>query len=270
MNEIYTGGSSYNFCILTQSGKYFMKLCKNDKIFSKLKCLYLFHNVLHKVKNETFGQYKILIMPFISGQKIHYRHCSNRFIENLCSAYQKVQTCQINADFIAPMRNMQQLRSELETLFQAQKSILSQCIYKNIWKLMETEVLSLAESKAIIHGDFTANNILVTADEQPYILDWEQLRYGYAAEDFACLALELTGFRGLYGCLSRFERIMREINKHLNISPQEWFYGVQVFYLSLLQRRLANRKKQSWRKQLCLWLIMRGYFRVCRLLQTRF
>jgi len=161
--------------------------------------------------------------------------------------------------FIAPMQDIQRLRSEVGQKFQNQKDMLGRFMYRKIWKPLQAGFCYLPAVNTVIHGDFTANNIMVSAKGELHILDWENLRHGYMAEDFAYITLELAGFRGLYGSRSRLKTLCTGFSEKMHISRQEWLYGMQMFYLNLLARRFNNKAKQSWRKRLCLYICLLSY-----------
>ena len=128
--------------------------------------------------------------------------------------------------------------------------------------MIKKNLISLSSPCQTIHGDLTANNILVDSKLNPHLIDWDAVRYGYPSEDLASLILQLSGFRMPFGRISRFKKLFSRMNKYAQLSTEEWLYGVQAFYLNLLQRRLSNTHKQSFHKRLSLLLIASGYFRV--------
>ena len=164
-------------------------------------------------------------MPYVDGHKVGYGDCHPDFIAFLCRQYQAVQNCQIKEQYVGLGAYMQQLRFELEKLFQAQKEGIFKHLYKNLWQTIEPSLITLPPTKNLIHGDFTANNLLAVSGNKAVILDWEELRYGYAAEDWCGLCLELSGFRGLFGSAKRLRRLCNLVNARMRFSPQEWIYG---------------------------------------------
>jgi len=267
IREIHAGGNSYNFCVQTKHKKYFLKLFSDEQRFAKIYALCKLHNILYPSEFEDFAQYKLLIMPYLEGHKLYYEDCRQDFIEKLCRQYENVRNCQLDRQYIAAKRDMTQLCTELENLFQTRKGKIVRFLYKNIWKIIAPSLITLPETENVIHGDFTANNIMVTSDNAPVVLDWEELRYGYAAEDWCGLCLELAGFRGLYGSCRHLRRLCGIIQSQIRISETEWLYGTQMFYVRMLIRRLNNSKKQSWRKQLCLLICIFSYFRAQKVIK---
>lgn len=267
VREIYTGGSTYNFCIETINKKYFLKLISNQKDIDKIKKICELSNPLDQTKIKDFLNYKTLVMPYIEGQKIRYKDCTPLLLNKLFSAYRAALSDQKIKEIANPEINISLLCDELKELVAASKKNIFRFLYQKFLKNIEKQLVSFPESQTLIHGDFTANNVLIAKDGQPYILDWAKLQYGNVAEDAASLTLELSGFRKLFGNLKRFKKLFLRTNTILNLTTKEWLYGVQIFYLGLLKRRLNQSQKQSLRKQFCAWLIMLGYFRIYHFLE---
>lgn len=265
--EICVGGASYNFDIETAGGRYFLKLLEEKgKNFEKIKYLCNHFNLLYPTDIEQFMNYKIIVMSYIKGKKMR-RNCSAELIHNLCLEYQKMQACQLKPEFIFPPKDIMQLKSEISAMLEKQTSFIYRFIAQIVWPQMTQSLTVPAVRNSLIHGDFTANNVLVADNDRPYILDWEQLRYGNGAEDWAGLILELSGFRGLCGSAKTFKRLFNEIARHLSYSAEEWQHGVHMFYFSWLRRKLENIRKQSLRKQICALICLLGYFRVIKILR---
>lgn len=262
MYEIYTGGSSYNFCVITTKGKYFLKLLEDKGAFCKIKEFCRLYGVLYESKSEDFREYKFLLTKFIDGHKIRYRDCTETVIECLWHNYQKILNCKPDSAFIYPMIDINVLFTEAETALKESKKDIFSILYAKIMALLKRELVYLPETHNLIHGDLMANNILLAADGSLHIIDGEMLRYGHISEDMASLLLELSGFLGIWGNMSRFKRLFSSINKYALLSSKEWLYGIQIVYLTLIKRRLNNPDKQSFRKRLCLFLIMLQYFRI--------
>ncbi|MBQ9271819.1 MAG: aminoglycoside phosphotransferase family protein [Alphaproteobacteria bacterium] len=267
--EIFTGGNSYNFKINTTNDTYFLKIFQSQNTFNKIKTLYLLYDMLYHTQTENFAGYKFLVMPYYDGHKLRYTDCTTfQFWKNFFASYNTLPSCQLPANFIEPMQNMLQLCAELEKIFSQSSGILNRFIYRHIWQRIKQDLIYLPTNNDLIHGDLTTNNILISADNKLHILDWEQLRYGYIVEDLCGLALELAGFRGLFGHTSRLKNIIKQMTQHIALPKSQWIYGMQIFYINLLKRRLANDEKQSLRKQFCLLLIVYGYFRALKTLEN--
>ena len=201
-------------------------------------------------------------MSYFDGRKVYYDDFTPDFTDKLCRQYQELLKRQLDTKYIGPQQNIMQICSKIENLLQKRNGLIIRILYKNLWNKILSDIVTLPKTKNIIHGDFTANNLMITKDNAPIILDWEGIRYGYATEDWCGLCLELSGFRGFFGSSRRLKELCNMINSQFHFSSKEWKYGFQMFYINLLLRRLSNNKKQSWRKQLCLYICLLGYFRV--------
>ena len=70
MYEIYTGGASYNFCVITSKGSYLLKLLQNKEAFLRIKALNQVSGTLHKTEVEDFQNYKMLLITYFDGHKL--------------------------------------------------------------------------------------------------------------------------------------------------------------------------------------------------------
>lgn len=164
---------------------------------------------------------------------------------------------------------MPKMIEKISECLQKDTSLAGRLLGKYFWQKIKPELVCLESSAKFIHGDLTANNILLDKNGVPHLLDFEQIRYGYEIEDICYLFLQLSGFRGLWGRIGHFARLRKMIEPLLQneISAEYWLYGVQLFYLNHLYRRLVNPKKHgSFRKEMCLLWSLRQYFRLSRYL----
>ena len=262
MYEICIGATSYNFCVITSKGKYLLKLLQNRDTYLKIKSLNQSNGTLYKTEIEDFQKYKLLLMPYFDGHKLRYKDFSESLVLRFWQAYQPIGHLNLDKHLIEPRwDNMVQYNRIEQLLKTTRQDIFTRCYYKII-KTMKKDLVSLSFPCQIIHGDLTANNVLVAPKSIPYILDWGSVRYGYPSEDLSSLILQLSGFRTPFGRISRLKKLFSNIDKYAQLSSEEWLYGIQSFYLNLLQRRLSNSAKQSFHKRLSLLLIALGYFRV--------
>ena len=267
--EIYTGGSSYNFCVITAKGKYLLKLLQEKNIFLKLKALNQINGTLHETKIEDFGQYKLLLTTYFDGHKLSYKDFSEAFIRRLWKIYQTVNRFKLDQRLIGTQRdNRLQYENIIQLLETTNQDIFTYC-YRKLLKIMKGDLVRLSLPLQTIHGDFTTNNILVDSELKPCVIDWGSVRYGYSSEDLSSLILQLSGFRSPVGRMARLKKLFSSINKYAQLSSEEWFYGMQAFYLNLLDRRLGNARKQSFHKRLSLLLILLGYLRVRSFIMKR-
>lgn len=273
VKEICVGGSSYNFCIKTTKGEFFLKLisAKRVEIYRLLKKILSQFEFLYPLRQEKFADFYLLAMPYVIGRKLKYKDCSPELFAKLQAEYVKFQACDVAKEYIRPQQNMPQMIEKISECLQKDTSLAGRLLSKYFWQKIKPELVFLESSAKFIHGDLTANNILLDKDGSPYLLDFEQIRYGYEIEDICYLFLQLCGFRGLWGRIGRFARLRKMIEPLLQngISAEYWLYGVQLFYLNHLYRRLINPKKHSsFRKEMCLLWSLRQYFRLSRYLHT--
>lgn len=267
IKEICVGGSSYNFCIKTAQGDFFLKLISvNSKnIYYKLKIILQQFDFLHKLPCEKFAEYYLLAMPYVAGHKLKYKNCTPELFAKLQAEYAKFQNCKLPAEFIRPQQNMPKMIAKISECLQNDSSLAGRLLNKYFWQKIKPELICLESSTKFIHGDLTANNILLDKSGTPYLLDYEQIRYGYGIEDVCYLFLQLSGFRGLWGRIWRFAKLQKMLQPLLQneLSQEYWLYGIQLFYLNHLYRRLINSKKHSsLRKEMCLLWSLRQYFRL--------
>lgn len=273
IKEICLGGSSYNFCVKTTKGEFFLKLisAKQVEIYRLLKKILSQFEFLYPLPEEKFADFYLLAMPYVVGRKLKYKDCSPELFAKLQAEYAKFRNCSLSAEFIKPQQDMPKIIAKISACLQHDNSVAGRLLNKYFWRKIKPELVCLDGNTKFIHGDLTANNILVDKDGIPYLLDFEQVRYGYEIEDVCYLFLQLSGFRGLWGRIGRFARLRKMIEPLMQneISVEYWLYGVQLFYLNHLYRRLVNPKKHSsFRKEMCLLWSLRQYFRLSRYLHT--
>lgn len=272
IREICLGGSSYNFYVKTAQGQFFLKLISAERerdVFLHLKKLLQRMNFLYPLPQENFENYRMLAMPYIFGHKLRYADCTPELFARLRESYLTMQAAGASLETIKPQQNMPQMIAKISSFLSKDTSLSGRLLDKYFWQKIKPELVCLEKSPNCIHGDLTSNNIMVDKDNYPHLFDFEQIRYGYEIEDICYLFLQLSGFRGLCGRLSRFKKL-QQMSAPLFAEPirqEYWLYGVQLFYLNHLYRRLINPKKHSsFRKEMCLLWSLRQYFRLSRYL----
>ena len=277
LQEIYQGGSSYNFKVMTyvngQNSTYFLKLLKDYNEYTALKKIISLvnPNSLINIPTEKFQQYYLLALKFIDGHKLRYQDCNKTVIKNLLADYQKITHTKFPENLVKP---------QVETVYEADN--ITQYLNHNkhwtwhlincyFWKNFIRQIQLPDWPRQVIHGDLTANNILIDKNTYPHLLDFGRLRYGYICEDIAELVCQLSGFRGLFGNLKRFKKLYGSINKLFpEINKQMWLYGVQFFYLMIISRHIRNKGKcLNIRKNICLLIKLMNYTRLYRFLQKQ-
>lgn len=266
LREICKGGSSYNFLVRTAAVDYLLKLVplQEEEAYNRLISILIKFNFVYVIKENVFSAYRMLALPYIHGRGLRYADCTPEFISGLSAEHKRLQEINLEPELIAPQQTASGLAEKTEMLFKKCRSLMSGLIYKYFWRRFKPQLREQKKTDEIIHGDFTSNNIFVDEQKNAHILDVASLRYGYAGEDFAYLFLQLSGFRGLCGRVKRFQNLQRERDAfgQKKITPEQWLYGVQMFYLNNLYRHLRNVKKQTPRKEFCLFVSLMGYFRL--------
>lgn len=268
LQEVNVGGASYNFIVTTSQGRYFLKLLDlNGGNAEKIKYICEYMGLLYPLKTDVFMHYKMIAMCYIDGKKVDYNDFSAEFTERLVKEYRKLQACPLQPKQIGQMSDIRKIRDYVAQRLQGKTSFFWQRIYKIFAEKIAAELCCLSPVPSIIHGDFKRDNILLAADGATTIIDWEQMRYGYATEDWAGLILELSGFRSLCGSGHKLRKLYTAIQRQFMFSSEQWQYGIQLFYLNILKRRVAA-DKLSVRKQLCMWICLLSYGRVLKILRN--
>ena len=271
MREIYCGGSSYNFYIRTTEKEYMLKLIDDEKRYTHLKNILQRLNVLQNLPEQSFHGLFILVLPYYAGHKITYKDMNTTTaITDFFATYQQMQNALTDFAEVLPALNMAELVSEIDTFLMANNDFFCRIINKLFWQKFKSRLVTPHTQKNVLHGDLTANNILVH-NGAFFLLDFELVRYGAETEDMAGLLLQLSGFRALYGNLRAFAKLYHQLNELKSYTPSDWLYGVQMFYINTLLRRLRNadKKRRNWRKSLCLLIILSGYWRVDNFLNSQ-
>lgn len=264
LNEIYVGGSSFNFCVQTAGETYLLKVIRNVERYNRLKLILQALGVLTELSITDFaGTEKLLAMPYIKGQRIALKNITAKSFMQLQEQYKCMQSLDTNAIKVLPQFDVTDTVQELDHWLTNEKGLMYRLINKYFWQKIKKELVILPALQILIHGDMTVNNILVDADGKPHLLDFDQIRFGCPTEDFMGLFLQIAGFRSLYGSFKRLKKMVKVANIDSTYTPSEILYGVQNFYLQLLLRRARTRlaKKENTRKTLCLLFCLLGYFR---------
>ncbi len=191
--------------VLTQVGTaYFLKLRKNfDEIIVRVPLFLKKQDVpaiIAPVETKSkqhyadFGEYKIILYPFIEGKDGFERDLSDRHRRSLGAALKRIHTAQLPAALqrqIPQETYSPQWREILKT-FQRQVENkmfeeLTAAKLANFMKLRHEEISQLikrAEQLAselpskplefvLCHTDFHGGNILIHNDDELYIVDWD-------------------------------------------------------------------------------------------------
>ena len=270
LREIYTGGSSYNFKLTTKSGDYLLKLTDKAEKYHKLKAVC---SALYDIQcpiEQKFDQYYLLIMPYIEGKSLRYGVVNADLMHRLADAFRRLAQSDLPAQYILPQQSLAQLYQQVENIIARSDNRMERFVLEFLMNKMQKDRSDFKPVKQIIHGDFSANNIMVDQTGMPHILDFEAVRYGSSVEDVAFLMLQLSGFRGMLGSLRKFMFLKKLVEAEHAYTREEWIYGVQFVYLNRICRRYGGQKKhtkqRNIRKNICFLLSILEYVRLRRVL----
>ena len=267
--EIYEGGSSYNFCVHTKKNKYLLKLIsvRNIDNYNRIKQIHQQLGIDYPLGNYIFENCLLLATKYIEGKKFRFANFNNNTFNQIMEQHDKLSKCSIDDNLIRAQQMSSELVQDIGDKLKQEKGIVAKIIYQKFFVSFQKEIIEMPVSNEIIHGDFTANNILMDSSRYPNLIDFDRVRYGYQIEDIVYLVMQLSGFRGLYGNLRRFNKLYNIVNDKYNFSKQEWLYGIQMFYLNSLHRWVYNstKKKRNIRKGFCFIISLFGYFRLAKL-----
>ena len=272
MHEIVTGGSSYNFYIVTKHEKYLLKLMKSADNFARLKRILQKLNYYVPLSIECFENYMLLATPYINGRNIRYSDINASTLNDIKKQLNQLQNLQNDGIDLMPA-TIENFVTVINNYFMSENCGWLYKIIKNtFWKRIKKLIVVLPAGKTIIHGDLTINNILIDKQNKAHVIDFDKLQYGYEVQDYMYLFLQLSGFRGLYGSRKHLNKLFSLLDLRNKYSLDECLYGVQYFYLYMLLRRICGliNKKQNIRKTICLLICLWGYFRVHKIMQNYF
>lgn len=274
---ITRGGSSLNFFCETESGKFIVKSIpkeKKERVIRLCEILNALEDVpaiytayLKKFNNKEFFEYEdmlLIIISYIDGKRIASYELNTSVIDKIFSSYQHIQHINIKG---APEKNLQNMylenKSLLNELLKSNKGYIRKKILNSMYQLNEelNIEISLNQKVKLIHGDASLNNCLIDKDGKMALLDFELVRYGYEIEDWTeFLISSLSQHCILFLPEKRFETLINHTNKLFNFTKTEWLYGVVLYFLNLLNKRLKARKLfKSTRKSLLFILNKQKY-----------
>lgn len=256
---INRGGMSLNFICKTNSKKYIIKainkekkeriikLCNILEALKKEPLIYTAH--LETFNNQTFFEYEdklIIIISYVKGKKISYLELSPLVIDSIYNSYKYIAKLDIE---VLPQKVLMNIYSEnkqiLGELLKQNKNFIKTKILNAIYKLNESlkTDISLEKPLKIIHGDASLNNCLVDDENNVALLDFELMRYGYEIEDWAeFLISSLSQHSILFIPKNRLSQLIGYTNTLFNFTKQEWIYGINLYFLNLLNKRIKSKK----------------------------
>ena len=277
LKNINRGGSSLNFLCKTEHKSYIVKAIKKEKqdrairLCQILKALkkepHLYTAHLEIFNNQDFFEYEnwlIIILSYIDGKRVLLSNLDTKLIDKIYVSYQHISKLDIP---VSPQKNLEQISSEnkqiLQELMKKEKSFIRNKVLKLINMLneaIETNVV-LNQDATIIHGDASLNNCLIDHQQNIALLDFELMRYGYKVEDWAEFFISsLSQHAILFIPQKRLKNLILHTNTLFNFSKQEWIYGINLYFLNLIQKRIRSKKLfKSTRKALLFTLNLKKY-----------
>ena len=142
VKEICVGGSSYNFCIKTTKGEFFLKLisAKRVEIYRLLKKILSQFEFLYPLRLEKFADFYLLAMPYVIGRKLKYKDCSPELFAKLQAEYGKFQACDVAKEYIRPQQNMPKMIEKISECLQKDTSLAGRLLGKYFWQKMTLSV----------------------------------------------------------------------------------------------------------------------------------
>lgn len=227
-----------------------------------------------------------LIMEYCAGQSVPSYQMGTNHFQQILAAYQQFQKTewQNQADFL-PQYDMNERveahiafvneklnqiralpflqRHLLRFLYQKQKAFLE--------SLKQTPLTLPPEKLTVIHGDFHNNNLLFRQGRLLAFLDFEEVGYGYIAEDLMrfilCLVQRLPIFINPYTIIRKW---LICANNQFHLSKEEWIVGLNSYYLQRVDKvfrpdKIVTRQIVMLTK---LALLISRYRHVTRLIHT--
>lgn len=202
----------------------------------------------------NFSGCTVVVMEWCPGARVMPDDLSDRQFAELVATYR---------DFSRSIQKVSQVLPERENLVVREKALALLTAPSCGWlrQFVERELTAdaLTYDRArmkVIHGDFHHGNFHFDGDRITGIMDLEDFRYGYPADDWiryvVCAAehLHWFDFVGRRRLLERFAELLPEA------PADEWREAVGGLLVRKIWRRFARRKGRAW------WLSLNFRFRL--------
>lgn len=290
-DAIGNGGSSDNFlcqtkelsCIVKLLPKYSEERAKRlCRILNTLKQNPDFHTAKLIGANEqnrfVFEERTGLLLTYAAGQKIRDAKLSPDILNFIMSNYRQFQKIKFDDDlilpFVSPEEQHAKIAGHIIKLTENHQNFIKRKILNQmkIHNDLISENLKNIPREGIartIHGDFSLNNILLDNDKA-FLLDFEALRYGYAAEDMMFLVLStILPHSVVLLPKKQLTTLLLHLKNKEGFTKQELLYGAGRYFQTLLSRRIFYSKfLQSLRKD-CLFIYhLRKYPKLIKIINN--
>ena len=280
VKKIKGGGSSENYICFCSQNKYFIKIFQKDgrqRAERLQEILALTSNQSQALKQTIFEMEENigLVQNYISGKELKAFQLNPKNIDLISANYK---------EFLKNSKNLQALAGnefKPEQCFQENINTINSLKIKypqNKFFLQKIEqeqarifakIPAIKTQKQIIHGDLSVHNMLYNQKEDKMILiDFEDVRWGYPAEDIAKLVLSaLFKYCVIFLPRRALKHIILAFNHNFCFTKEEWLYGVVNYFLISIKQRLRQEKfLTSWRKNLVYTHRLKMFSEICALL----
>ncbi|MBE6450870.1 MAG: hypothetical protein E7016_02770 [Alphaproteobacteria bacterium] len=259
LKHINRGGTSCNFVLTSTDTKYLLKAINKQqfsrviKLCNILQALEKEHNIysphLIKFQNKPYFEYDqwlILIIEFIDGKKLSAKQIDNQLIDKIFSSYQNIKNLNFDTSEKRCIKNIYaENKDMLDKFLFENKNFIKRKILQSVYTLNEKLNNKTMPEKAlqIIHGDASLNNCLKDANNQIALLDFELIRLGYPVEDWAeFLISSLFQHQIYFFSTKKLKNLILHCNKLFLFEKSDWQYGIDLYFLNLINKRLKSKK----------------------------
>ena len=267
---LHRGGTSNNYRIETKQGSFVLKVFPlSDYTTKRAEHLLLIDRFLlniglketpHFITDQfyIYENHIFLISYFIKGEHLSLSKLS---YQALLSFEKNEQLLAVqnpfNASFLKPLIKPDDLLKEISKSIEKlklQKYSFFRFIEPKIsfyLKEIYSQTPVLSQEPVIIHADTKPDNFILK-NGNLIMLDFEMMRLGYTVEDLAQFALSLVLQHSVWRYNKKlFSFIFKYFTQTFHLKKEDWVYGVNMYFLRLLNRRLYSSKlflspRKSW------------------------
>ena len=202
----------------------------------------------------AFGDCIVVVLGWCSGRRVWPDQLTDGQFANLVAAYRKFSAVIQGSSAVLPPRDNLAVRREvLASLVSPPCARLRRFVET----VLTEEMLTYDPARLrVIHGDLHHGNIHFDGDQLAGIMDLEDFRYGYPADDWMryiiCAAEHLPWFS-----VVRRRRLLARVKELLPQAPaDEWREAVGGLLIRKIWRRFCVKKISAW------WLAVNFQFRL--------
>ena len=284
LKNLNQGGTSINLTCKTADAKFLIKILPNTNIKRAERLLRIL-NSLKQISNIyspniiefnekqwfEFDNYIILIIEFINGKKLKYKELNETHLNKIYTSYQYIQQLQLDA---LPQRKPEEIYKEnkemIEQLLKTENNFLKKKVLNKLNRF--NNLLNIdtkcVDTPVIIHGDASLNNTIEDLNKNIALLDFEMIRYGYIVEDWTEFLLSSVLQHSILFIPKRhLEKLIKITNNLFEFDIEQWKYGVNLYFLNLISKRLKSKKLfKSTRKAILFILNIKKHKQIYKIL----